>query len=354
MLKKKNLYEKICGCALLCLSLALTGCAGDGGSVSGEAQTDLQTQEETARQEEMAPKEGVKKERAQEENPQQPEEISEEALSESKNHGSEKPGEPLIKEVDWSSYFDGIDGSAVIYQPSENCCEIYNKEAAFARRSPCSTFKIISPLIALENGIIDPEDSIRTWSGESFWNEEWNRDIGFNDAFHASCVWYFREVADEIGEDLMQKELDRLSYGNCDISDWKGRLNTNNSNPALTGFWIESSLLISPKEQVEVLERIFGDRSGYSEKTREELKQVMLLPEQSNADISIYGKTGMGKAGGFLVDAWYAGFAECSGNKIYFCVHLDETEDERVSSATAREIAVKLVSDFAAQGKSRT
>ena len=198
MLKKKNLYEKICGCALLCLSLALTGCAGDGGSVSGEAQTDLQTQEETARQEEMAPKEGVKKERAQEENPQQPEEISEEALSESKNHGSEKSGEPLIKEVDWSSYFDGIDGSAVIYQPSENCCEIYNKEAAFARRSPCSTFKIISSLIALENGIIDPEDSIRTWSGESFWNEEWNRDIGFNDAFHASCVWYFREVADEI------------------------------------------------------------------------------------------------------------------------------------------------------------
>ncbi len=55
----------------------------------------------------------------------------------------------------------------------------------------------------------------------------------------------------------MQTELDRLSYGNCDISDWNGGLNTNNNNPALTGFWIESSLLISPREQVEVLERIF-------------------------------------------------------------------------------------------------
>lgn len=347
-MKKINLYEKICGCALLCLSLALTGCLGDGGRMMGEAQADLQAEEETARQEETAREEEAEEETTrmesvQEENPQQPEKSSEEGASEPENPGSEKPEEPLIKEVDWSSYFDGLDGSAVIYDPAENCFEIYNKEAALTRRSPCSTFKIVSSLIALENGIIDPEDSVRTWSGESFWNEEWNRDIGFDDAFHASCVWYFREVTDEIGEDLMQKELDRLSYGNCDISDWKGRLNTNNANPALTGFWIESSLLISPKEQVEVLERIFGDRSAYSQKTREKLKQVMLLPEQSNSDISIYGKTGMGKAGGILVDAWYAGFAECSGDNIYFCVHLDETKDERASSATAREIAVKLV-----------
>ena len=50
--------------------------------------------------------------------------------------------------------------------------------------------------------------------------------------------------------------LDRLQYGNCDISDWEGRLNTNNSNRALTGFWIESSLMISPKEQVEVMGRL--------------------------------------------------------------------------------------------------
>ena len=52
----------------------------------------------------------------------------------------------------------------------------------------------------------------------------------------------------------MQVELDRLQYGNSDISDWEGRLNTNNNNRSLTGFWIESSLLISPKEQTEVME----------------------------------------------------------------------------------------------------
>lgn len=96
----------------------------------------------------------------------------------------------------------------------------------------------------------------------------------------------------------MQAELNRLWYGNCDISDWEGRLNTNNHNRALTGFWIESSLKISPKEQVEVMERIFGSNSEYKEETLNQLKEVMRVLEQQETDMEVYGKTGMGKAGG--------------------------------------------------------
>lgn len=78
---------------------------------------------------------------------------------------------------------------------------IYNKELALTQRSPCSTFKIISSLIGLENGIIDPDNSVRPWSSEIFWNEDWNRDINFSDAFRTSCVWYFRQVTDDIGKE---------------------------------------------------------------------------------------------------------------------------------------------------------
>ena len=202
---------------------------------------------------------------------------------------------PEIVEADWSNYFNGLNGTAVVYDATNQQYTIYNRDLAVTESSPCSTFKIISSLIALENGIIEPENSTRTWSGEIFWNEDWNKDIDFPEAFRTSCVWYYRQVIDDIGQDLMKRELDRLQYGNCDISDWEGRLNTNNSNRALTGFWIESSLLISPVEQVEVMERIFGDNSAYSEETQAELKQVMLLPEIDGTDITIYGKTGMGK-----------------------------------------------------------
>lgn len=261
--------------------------------------------------------------------------------------------EPETVDADWSEYFNGLNGTAVVYDASSRRYTIYNRDLALVRRSPCSTFKIISSLTALEDGIVVPGDSTRTWSGERFWKEDWNRDIDFREAFRTSCVWYYRQVIDDIGKDRMQEALEQLQYGNCDISDWEGRLNTNNNNRALTGFWIESSLLISPKEQTEVMERIFGEHSEYSEETRKELKQVMLVPEQERTDFSIYGKTGMGMAEGIVVDAWFTGFAERTEGNLYFCVHLGRTDGMDVSSSRAKETAVQIVSDYTIQGACR-
>lgn len=325
---RKLVYHKIYSCILVFLFLGLMGCSKDNDKLDDNQQMKMPLSEEIA----------------------QTETSSTGDISQIKEMPTDEVQEvitePMIEDIDWSNYFDGINGTAVIYEPIENCYQIYNQELALTQRSPCSTFKIISSLIALENGIIKPKESVHTWSGEMFWNEEWNRDIDFSDAFRSSCVWYFREIIDEIGKDRIQENLNELGYGNCDISDWEGRLNTNNNNPVLTGFWIESSLLISPKEQVEVMERIFGDNTDYSEETLDQLKQVMLLSEQDNAGISIYGKTGMGKAYGIVVDSWYTGFADTTDKRIYFCVYLGETDNRNVSSTKAKEIAIKIVSDY--------
>ena len=96
------------------------------------------------------------------------------------------------------------------------------------------------------------------------------------------------------------------------------------------------------------MERIFGKDSEYSEETQDELKQVMLLPESDNAALSIYGKTGMGKANGVVVDAWFTGFAESTTGEIYFCVRLGRTDDMDVSSSLAKEIAIQIASDYCA------
>lgn len=315
LMRKTDILFKICCCVFMLTVMTLTGCQKENDSMIDNQPVDMPVAEENGQMEET-------------------DEIQEESV------------DPMITEVDWSDYFEEINGAAVIYDPTENCYQIYNQKLALTRRSPCSTFKIISSLIALENGIIDPDGSTRIWSGEVFWNEDWNKDINFSDAFRTSCVWYFREVIDEIGKDMMREELDRLQYGNCDISDWGGELNTNNNNPVLTGFWIESSLLISPKEQVEVIERIFGDHTDYSEETQNQLKQVMLLPESNESDFLIYGKTGMGKSYGIVVDSWFTGFADTPEKRIYFCVYLGETDNKDVSSAKAREIAITIVSAY--------
>lgn len=61
-------------------------------------------------------------------------------------------GTPEIIEADWSDFFDGLNGAAVLYDEADRQYTIYNRELATIRRSPCSTFKIISSLVALENG----------------------------------------------------------------------------------------------------------------------------------------------------------------------------------------------------------
>ncbi len=312
-MKKKNNCFKVAYCVFVC-AFIFTGCANNH---SAEEKISVEVEDE-------------KKE---------PEEETTEDSTES------IVVEPEIVDADWSGYFNGLNGVAVVYDVSNSRYTMYHGDLALTRSSPCSTFKIISSLVALENGIIEPENSTRAWSGEIFWNEDWNKDIDFREAFRTSCVWYFRQVIDDIGKDMMQKELEKLQYGNCDISDWEGRLNTDNNNRALTGFWIESSLKISSKEQVEVMERIFGDHSEYSEKTQNELKQVMLVSEQEQTGISIYGKTGLGTTDGNVVDAWFTGFAEGTEGKLYFCVHLGRTDGMDVSSAAAKEIALQIVSD---------
>lgn len=336
-MKKYIASYKRTGIILLFLILTLSGCSG-----SNETNTEKeasQRQEETENN--ITEKENTEETESEEQIPKeakQEEEIPEEAEPDTR--------EAVVTEVNWQSCFDGINGAAVIYNPSENSYLIYNQETALTQRSPCSTFKIISSLIALEHKVIAPGQSDRKWSGEVFWNEDWNRDMDFENAFRTSCVWYYREIIDEIGKDTMQEELNKLHYGNCDISDWEGYLNTNNNNRSLTGFWIESSLKISPKEQVEVMERIFGENSDYSQETLNNLKQVMLLSEPDGQETLIYGKTGMGKSNGIVVDAWFTGFSDRTEGRVYFCVYLGETDGKDVSSAKAKEIAVEIVSNL--------
>lgn len=354
---KKFVYAKRIGCGILCTVL-LTACSGKG-DMEKERQDANGTQEISGDEKDSAlealevsisgnmEQNNASEGRKSAENQKSPQPGIDAETAPSEETATEpEVSEPVITEFDWAAYFDGFHGAAVIYDAAALQFNVYNRALAETRRSPCSTFKIISSLTALKNGIIDPDNSTREWSGEVFWNEKWNNDIDFSNAFRESCVWYFREVIDEIGQEAMQEELDTLDYGNCDISDWEGKLNTNNNNRALTGFWLESSLAISPKEQTEVMERIFGETSIYPEEVRNQLKEVMSVENQEEAGISVYGKTGMGKAEGITVDAWFTGFAENAGKNIYFCVYLGRTDDKNVTSAAAKEIALRLLSDY--------
>lgn len=248
----------------------------------------------------------------------------------------ETPQEVKEKIIDLSEVFEGINGCAVIYLPAQEQYSFFNKDMCRKEESPYSTFKIISALSGLQNGVISDETSTMGYDRTEYGNPEWNGDLTLEEAFQKSCIWYFRKIIDSVGNDKMQEELNDLQYGNCDISQWSG--SNINSMEKLNGFWLDSSLKISPLEQVEALEKIFEGQSHYKSGNIEILKKIMLVEE---SDIQrIYGKTGTGANG----EAWFVGFSELSGDRKYFAIYLDDkAQKEQVSGNKAKEIALEVL-----------
>lgn len=240
----------------------------------------------------------------------------------------------IYKEKNLAKYFQGINGCAVFYKTDSKEYELYNEELCRKRSSPCSTFKIISSCIGMEYGILKSIDDTMGYDGTVYNHPEWNDDITLENAFRSSCIWYFRKVIDAAGKDNVQKTLDDLNYGNRDISQWEG--NGANQSEALNGFWLESSLLISPLEQTEVMKNIIeGD--AFSSETKAVLEKIMLGEE------GIYGKTGTGyDLQGRCIDGWFVGWFY-SEERIYFAIRLEDTEAEDSTGNKAREIAESII-----------
>lgn len=247
-------------------------------------------------------------------------------------------------EINLQEYFDGVNGTAIFYYPESDTYAVYQKELSEKRSSPCSTFKIFSTYVGLDTGVIQMNDSVRTWNGTTYWYEPWNRDIGLPDAFRQSCVWYYRQVIDDIGQPVMQAHIDEMNYGDRDISDWQGDLNEGEPLAELKGFWLESSLKISPKEQIQVLRRIMEHpEKGELANT---LKLLMLTRDDAATGLKVYGKTGFGRVDGKNTDAWFVGLYERDGKTAYFALRLDDPDNPRATSDKAKAIALSIIDDM--------
>lgn len=242
-----------------------------------------------------------------------------------------------VKEVnvDYSGEFNGLNGCAVIYDESEEIVYFYNKAMGKEEVSPYSSFKIISALIGLDCGILADENSHMEYNGTQYPLPEWNQELTLKAAFRNSCIWYFYQVIQEAGRERVSEELKKVQYGNCDISEWYG--SGINSSPDLNGFWLGSSLKISPYEQVEVLSGIMEGKYDFAQENVNILKSLMFIQSGDAGDF--YGKTGAGTDG----QAWFVGFVEKDEQRKYFAVYLDDSNHKmQINGNVAKEIAVKI------------
>ncbi|HEX2253715.1 MAG TPA: penicillin-binding transpeptidase domain-containing protein, partial [Thermoanaerobaculia bacterium] len=121
---------------------------------------------------------------------------------------------------------------------------------------PCSTFKIPNSLIALTAGVVTRNNNRLVWDPQrdpeqDWWPEHWAQDHDMPSALRHSALWYYQELARRIGAERMQAQLDRIGYGNRDISGGIDR------------FWLGRSLAISADEQVDFLARLARGSLGF-------------------------------------------------------------------------------------------
>ena len=240
-------------------------------------------------------------------------------------------------EVNYENYFDKINGCIVIYDETQNKSVVYNKELITQEASPCSTFKIISGLIGLEEGVLASSDSTMNYNGSKYSIDTWNKDLTLKEAFQYSCVWYFKKVIDQVGPEKVTQYINDLKYGNCDISQWAGsKINpTDDTN----GFWLESSLMISPMQQIDVLSDIFEGKTNFSTQHIGTIKEIMFTGTINN--YNVYGKTGTGRD-----NAWFIGFFQDENKTYYFATRLVGDDSQNVNGQSAKEITFNIIQEF--------
>lgn len=228
-------------------------------------------------------------------------------------------GESTVSYVDLSRELESYDGSFVLYDETQDEWSIYNEESAFTRESPSSTWKIYDALLALESGVISPEDSELEWDGEEYPFEEWETDQDLASAIKHSVNWYFQDMDKAMGREKIASYLQGIGYGNEKIG------------PDTGTYWLDSSLKISPAEQVMLLKDMYDNKHGFAPENIDAVKEAMRI--SSGAGATLYGKTGTGKKTDDDVSGWFVGVLEKEGARWYFAMNIHGGEDATGSRA---------------------
>lgn len=235
-----------------------------------------------------------------------------------------------VSYVDLSTYFGEYEGSFVLYDLGNDAWSIHDKEHAILRVSPNSTYKIYDALFGLEEGVITPENSFIAWNGESYPFDAWNADQTLQSAMNSSVNWYFQSLDKQLEKSVLQSYLDTIGYGNQDISG------------KLSSYWMESTLKISPIEQVKLLTSLYQNDFDFIPEHIQAVKNAIRL-SASDAG-TFYGKTGTGRVNGKDINGWFVGFVEVQNNTYFFATNIQNVQD--ATGGKASEISLSILSDL--------
>lgn len=182
--------------------------------------------------------------------------------------------------------------------------------------SPCSTFKIALSLMGYDKGILKSENSPK-WSfqeGYDDWLVSWKEPQTPQSWMNFSCVWFSKLLALELGVEKIQYYLDTFEYGNQDISACGVYCNAMDPCNPMNPVWINSSLKISLRKQVNFIQKMISEQLPISPHAIQMTKAI-LFKEELDHGWKLYGKTGwsgseIAKTGTVLEHGWFVGWIE--------------------------------------------
>jgi beta-lactamase class D len=150
------------------------------------------------------------------------------------------------------------------------------------------------------------------WGGEA-----WKQPTDPSRWIHDSVVWYSQQVTRSLGMARFANYTKAFGFGNADVRG-------DSRHDGLTHAWIDSSLQISPLEQVAFLTKVVNHKLPVSEHAFDMTSQITEVTKLSDG-WDIHGKTGTGfpqNADGSDDEAhgwgWFVGWASRSGKTLAF------------------------------------
>ena len=161
--------------------------------------------------------------------------------------------------------------------------------ACYTRITPASTFKIAISLMGYDAGFLRSEHAplLQYRKGDPDWSDSWLADTDPQKWIRDSVVWYSQRVTAALGAQRFQRYATAFHYGNEDVSGDPKR------HDGLKWAWIDSSLRISPLEQLAFLEKVVHRELPVSATAYDMTSRITTIAGE-HGGWDIHGKTGTG------------------------------------------------------------
>lgn len=203
--------------------------------------------------------------------------------------------------VNYDKYFAGTKGAFVIHDIPKNLTVRNNEQQSAIRYSPCSTFDIFNALAAIQSGVLKDQNSLAP-------------------AMKQTGGSYFQEVAASVGDQKMGSYLNSAGYGNKDLSG------------GIRNFWMNSSLQISPNEQVVFLSKLYTNQLNFEPNALQAVRSILV--KKSNFIRTFSGRSGACRSGSTNV-AWFVGHLKSKQGEYVFATSMEGGSELRADRAEA-------------------